>query len=181
MTHKSTGILVATAAALALSLAAPSTAHAQVGGGRNFGLGLALGYPDVGLSANIFVGGRQSLQLVASFWYQNGYLGNDFGPRYAPINSGIFLRGDYLFHPGLLTRGRVAALEFYVGPGVNFGFGNNDWYTFGAELPIGLSLQFQRFPLELAVEAVPRLNIFNPNGAYLYFGMGGTFHARFYF
>lgn len=179
--NKTTGILGASVAALALSMAAPSTAHAQVGEGRNFGLGLALGYPDVGLTANVFVGQRQSLQFVASFWYQNGYVGNDFGPGYVAVNSGIFLRGDYLFHPNVLTRGRVAALEWYIGPGVNFGFGNNDWYTFGAEMPIGLSLQFQRVPLELALEAVPRLNIVNPNGAYLYFGVGGTFHVRFYF
>jgi len=178
---RTTGLLVASAAALALALAAPSTAHAQVGGGRNFGLGLALGYPDVGLSAQYFLNQRTSLQFVASFWYGDGYVRGRNYAGYVPVSSGIFLRADYLFHPNVLTRGRVAALEWYVGPGLNFGFGNNDWFTLGVEAPIGLAVHFQQVPIDLALEFVPRLNILNSNGVGLYFGGAGTFHVRYYF
>lgn len=66
---KSTALLVSASTALALTFAAPSVAHAQVGGARPFGLGLALGYPDVGLSAQYFMNERTSLQFVLSFWY----------------------------------------------------------------------------------------------------------------
>lgn len=175
---KSTGLLASVAAALALTLAAPSTAHAQVGGAaRRFGLGLALGYPDVGLSANYFTSQRTSLQFVLSFWYRNGRFGRD----YVDNSSGVFLRADYLFHPATLIRGATADLTFYVGPGLYAGFGNYDSFVFGAELPVGLAVPFHTVPIDLAFEAVPRLSILNGNGAGLGFGVGGTFHIRYYF
>jgi hypothetical protein len=174
---KSTSLLVAASTALALSLTVPTTAHAQVGGARRFGLGLALGYPDVGLSANYFTSATTSLQFVASFWYRYGRFGHD----YVDNSSGIFLRADYLFHPTVLVRGSTADLGFYVGPGVYAGFGNYDSFAFGLELPIGLVVQFKGVPLDLAFEAVPRLGILDGNGVGLGFGIGGTFHIRFYF
>lgn len=179
---RSTGLLVASSAALALTLGAPSTAQAQnIGNGRNFGLGLALGYPDVGISAQYFLNPRASLQFTATFWYGDGYVRGRNYSGYVPVTSGIFLRADYLFHPNVLTRGRVAALEWYIGPGVNFGFGNNEWFTLGLEAPVGLAVQFQSVPIDLALEFVPRLNILNSNGVGLYFGAAGTFHVRYYF
>lgn len=180
---RNTGLLVASSAALALALAAPSTAQAQqtIGNGRNFGLGLALGYPDVGISAQYFLNPRASLQFTATFWYGDGYVRGRNYAGYVPVTSGIFLRADYLFHPNVLTRGRVAALEWYIGPGANFGFGNNEWFTLGLEAPIGLAVQFQSVPIDIALEFVPRLNILNSNGVGLYFGAAGTLHVRYYF
>jgi hypothetical protein len=175
---KSTGLALSAAAAIALSVATPSVAHAQVGGQRRFGLGLALGYPDVGLSAQYFMSQRTSLQFVLSFWYRDGRFGHDY------VNNsgvGIFLRADYLFHPVTLIRGSGADLEFYVGPGLYAGFGSGDSLAFGAELPLGLAVQFKSIPLDLALEAVPRLGIINSNGVNLSFGVGGTFHVRYYF
>ena len=75
---KTSGLLVSVSTAIALTFAAPSIAHAQVGGARPFGLGLALGYPDVGLSAQYFMNQRTSLQFVLSFWYRNGRFGRDY-------------------------------------------------------------------------------------------------------
>jgi len=174
---KSTGLLVSAAAALSLTLAAPSVAHAQVGGARPFGLGLALGYPDVGLSAQYFMNERTSLQFVLSFWYRNGRFGHD----YVGNNSGLFLRADYLFHPATLIRGSVADLRFYIGPGLYTGFGNYDAFALGLELPIGLSVPFKSIPIDLAFEAVPRLAIVDDRGVNLYLYVGGTFHVRYYF
>lgn len=174
---KSAGLLLAASSAFALSLAAPATAHAQVGGARRFGLGLALGYPDVGLSAQYFLSQQASLQFVLSFWYRYGRFGYD----YVDNSSGVFLRADYLFHPATLVRGSAADLEFYVGPGLYAGFGNYDSFAFGVEVPLGLGVQFKRVPIDLAFEAVPRLSIANRNGVGLGFGVGGTFHVRYYF
>lgn len=174
---KSTALLVTASAALALSLALPSVAHAQVGGARRFGLGLALGYPDVGLSAQYFMTQRTSLQFVASFWYRNGRFGRD----YVDSGNGFFLRGDYLFHPVTLIRGSTADLGFYVGPGLYAGFGSGESLAFGGELPLGLEVQFKTIPLDLAFEAVPRLAIVDSNGVNLGFGVGGSFHIRYYF
>lgn len=174
---KSTGLLVSACAALALTVSTPSVAHAQVGGARRFGLGLALGYPDVGLSAQYFMNQRTSLQFVLSFWYRNGRFGRD----YVDSGSGVFLRADYLFHPVTLIRGSTADLGFYVGPGLYAGFGNSDNLAAGLELPLGLEVQFKTIPLDLAFEAVPRLAIINPSGIDLGFGVGGTFHIRYYF
>lgn len=174
---KSTGLLVSAATAITLCLAAPSVAHAQVGGARRFGLGLALGYPDVGLSAQYFLTQRTSLQFVLSFWYRNGRFGRD----YVDNSSGVFLRADYLFHPATLIRGTTADLEFYIGPGLYAGFGNSDSLALGLELPLGLAVQFKTIPLDLAFEAVPRLAVLNNNGVGLGFGVGGAFHVRYYF
>lgn len=179
---KLTGLLVASTAAAVISLAAPSTAQAQVGEGRNFGLGLALGFPDVGISAQYYHRPDRSLQFVAAFWYGNSYVRGREYSGVKPVNSGVFLRADYLFHPNIITRGRVAALDWFVGPGVNFGFGNNDWIAIGVEAPIGLGVRFQQVPLDLTLEVIPRLNLVDSGSGFgLGFGVAGAFHIRYYF
>jgi len=160
--------LGATLGFVALSAFAPE-AQAQVGGGRNFGLGLALGYPDVGLSANIFTG-QNSIQLVGALYF------NDFSNRGA-----LFLRGDYLFYPATLARGSAADLKFYVGPGLNLGLGlgNRGGFFLGLEVPLGLTVQLRRAPIDIAVEFVPR--VFLVNDYRDRFDPGGAFHIRYYF
>ena len=174
---KPTALLVSVSAALALSFAIPSVAHAQVGGERRLGLGLALGYPDIGLSGQYFMNARTSVQLVASFWYRNGRFGHDYIDR----GTGVFLRADYLFHPVTLIRGTTADLGFYVGPGLYAGFGSGENLAFGGELPVGLEVQFKSVPVDLAFEAVPRLAIASYSGIDLGFSIGGAFHIRYYF
>lgn len=146
-----------------------SEAQAQVGMGRNFGLGLAVGYPDVGLSANLHQG-RRSVQLVGALYF------NDFSNRGA-----LFLRGDYLFYPAVLARGGGADLMFYVGPGLGLGLGLGSarGLLLGLELPIGLSVQLRRAPIDVALEAVPR--VFVVNGGRNLVDAGGTLHVRYYF
>lgn len=162
------------AAVIAATLVVPSLASAQVGRGRNFGLGLAVGYPNVGLSGNVLLGGGggSSIQFTASFRYHNRHYG-----------SGLFLRGDYLFYPATLVRASAFDLKFYFGPGVNLGLGvgNGRGFFLGAELPVGLTFQFSRVPLDVALEAVPVLEILNGDNGELGFGIGGAAHVRYYF
>lgn len=166
-----TGALAAVA--FAAVLAGASEARAQVGdGGRRFGLGLALGYPNVGLGMNYFMGG-QSLQIDVAFRL-----------RYAGENAGgIFVRGDYLFYPATLAQGGAAALKFYVGPGLNLGLGlGRGGFGLGVEVPVGLTVQFRRVPIDLALEVVPVLQIIDANAVGPdFFGIGGALHVRFYF
>lgn len=160
------------AAVIAATLIAPSLASAQVGHGRNFGLGLAVGYPNVGLSGNAFLGRGSSIQFTAAFRFHNSRYGR-----------GLFLRGDYLFYPATLARASAFELKFYFGPGVNIGLGVGDGRGFflGAELPVGLTFQFSRVPLDVAIEAVPVLEILNGDYGQLGFGIGGAAHVRYYF
>jgi len=159
-------------AVVAATLVAPSFASAQVGRGRNFGLGLVLGYPNVGVSANLLLSDASGLQFTAAFRFHNSRYGN-----------GLFLRGDYLFYPATLARASAFDLKFYFGPGVNLGLGVGDGRGFflGAELPVGLALQFNRVPIDIAFEAVPVLEILNGNNGVLGFGIGGATHIRYYF
>ncbi len=163
------------AAVIAATLVVPSLASAQVGRGRgrNFGLGLAVGYPNVGLSGNVLLGGgASSIQFTAAFRYHNRRYG-----------SGLFLRGDYLFYPATLVRASAFDLKFYFGPGVNLGLGvgNGRGFFLGAELPVGITFQFSRVPLDVALEAVPVLAILNGDNGELGFGIGGAAHVRYYF
>ncbi len=160
------------AAALTASLLVPTLASAQVGHGRNFGLGLVLGYPHAGLSGNVVFNDSTSLQFSAAFRYHNSRYGN-----------GLFLRGDYLFYPATLVRAAALDLKFYFGPGVNVGLGvgSGRGFFLGAELPVGLALRFNRVPIDIAIEAVPVLEILNGNDGVLGFGIGGATHIRYYF
>src|SRR5688572_19021603 len=121
---------------LVVSAALPSRARAEIGGQHPFGLGLALGYPDVGLSAQYFLGPTTSLQGTVSFWYRDGRFGNRYR---GPYDSGVFVRGDYLFHPSVLARSPDIQLGWYIGPGVYLGGGSV--FAVGPELPIGLDLR----------------------------------------
>lgn len=165
---------LATAGVFAAVLTSATEASAQVGErGHNFGLGLAVGYPHVGLGLNAFLG-AQSLQVDIAFRYYDRY--NNSG--------GLFVRGDYLFYPATLVNGGAAALKFYVGPGLNLGLGlgRGSGFSFGIELPVGLTVQLHRVPIDLALEVVPVLQLLDagvvgPD----YFGIGGAFHVRYYF
>ena len=188
----STRILVSLGAVAALSIAAPSQAQAQVGPPRSFGLGLALGYPDVGVSGQIFLAPHRSIQITASFLYQS----TQVGTKYGLSSSGIGLRGDFLFHPNVLISGSTANLEWYVGPGVFLGIATSSPPTcpalgatctsptpvvLGLELPVGLAVQFRSTPIDIAVELVPRLGFVDSSGFDMTFGIAAALHVRYYF
>lgn len=165
---------IVTAGVFAAALSVSTEASAQVGErGHNFGVGLAAGYPNVGLGLNAFLG-AQSLQVDIAFRF-----------RYAGDNAGgVFIRGDYLFYPATLANGSAAALKLYVGPGLNLGLGlgRGSGFGIGIEVPVGLTVQLHRVPIDLALEVVPVLQLldagaFGPD----YFGIGGAFHVRYYF
>lgn len=57
---------------------------------------------------------------------------------------------------------------------------DNGVFYLGAEAAIGLAWRFARVPVDLAIEAVPRLGLLDHAGG-LWFDIGAAFHARYYF
>jgi len=148
-------------------VALPATSSAsEIGTSQRFGIGLVLGYPDIGLSINYFFSSSVSLQVDPTL-----HLGRD--------NNAVGGRVDLLFWMPRLATWEVANLRWYVGPGANLGLGlgNNGGFGLGAELPTGIGLQFNSVPIDLNLEAVPVLYIIEE----LHFGIGGALNARYYF
>lgn len=175
-------LLAGAAAAATLALASgDASAQTRIGTERRVGLGLTLGYPNVGLGANFFFSPRVSLQLDVTWgWRADG--------------AGLFTRGDVLFWFQRLAGGRAGELTWYAGPGVFIGFAggrycrgyrgdycSNGVFYLGAEAAIGLAWRFARVPIDLTVEVVPRLGLLDHYGAGPWFDIGGAFHARYYF
>ncbi|MBI5518028.1 MAG: hypothetical protein HY909_29920 [Deltaproteobacteria bacterium] len=162
----------------ALVLGTPSAlGQAFVASGR-VGLGVALGYPQAGLSGNIFLTGTTSLQLDGALRYHVRNKGRD---EYGTGTLG--LRADVLFWMRPLATGRVAVLRWYLGPGVNvgLGLGKDRGFTLGVELPVGLVVGFQRAPVEVSLELVPVLALVTPSSVELGIAFAGALHARYYF
>jgi hypothetical protein len=166
------------AAALLVVPEAVAAAPATTGG---FGLGLQLGSPSA--ITLKFAGAHESgfaLGVGAGFGY-----GNTF-------RTSLWLQADYLIHLATLIDSDGVDLGVYGGPGVfasvfgaNYGFGyaGNAWYDnvdsvgVGVRLPIGLSLAFDTFPLELYAQFDPAIGVFPAVG----FGLGGSVGFRVYF
>lgn len=174
-------LLVAAASAALVVVPAAASAQTQIGTSRNIGVGLALGYPNIGLALNFFMNPRTSIQVDASFGWRGD--GRSFG-----------LRGDYLFWMPPIAQGEALAVRWYVGPGIFTGFAPGRWcYGYGndcavgggaylgVELPIGIGFQFKGAPIDLMVEAVPLLGLVYPGGFGPWFDINAAVHLRFYF
>ena len=154
-------------------LAVPASAHAdEVGGWRTFGIGLVVGYPDVGLSINFFLSRATSIQIDPLIHFHHDY-GNDNG------HGAIGGRVDLLFWMPTLASWPAADLGWYWGPGANLGIGlgDNGFFGLGAELPVGIGLRFHGAPIDLNIEAVPVLHLIQD----VDFGIGAALDARYYF
>lgn len=155
-------------------LAGPEARAQGIGASHRFGIGAALGYPFNGLSMNYFLERNMSLQIdpALRLYSYGGYSGGLVGARV-----------DLLFYPATLATGRVAQLKFYVGPGANFalGLGNFRGFFLAAEAAVGLTVQFQRAPVDIAFELVPILAILSSGGVDVGVGIGGALHVRYYF
>ncbi|OGQ79169.1 MAG: hypothetical protein A2289_03200 [Deltaproteobacteria bacterium RIFOXYA12_FULL_58_15] len=148
-------------------IALPTSATAgEIGGSERFGIGLVVGYPDVGLSINYFFTSSVSLQIDPTF-----YLGDH--------DDAIGGRVDLLFWMQKLAAWEVAELLWFWGPGANLGLGlgNHRRYAFGIEFPVGIGLRFYRAPIDVNLEAVPRLYLVEDT----VLRIGGALNARYYF
>jgi hypothetical protein len=131
------------------------------------GLGLAVGTP-TGATLKVFVTRRGAIDVLVGETWHGGWEDDD-----------LMISVDYLAHVAEIADGSAASLDFYVGGGGNVWLGG-EWAgddRLAAEMPLGLSLRFVRAPVELFVEAVPMVIVYDFRG----FEMGASGGARYYF
>jgi hypothetical protein len=142
----------------------------EVGGSRQFGLGLAVGTA-TSLVGKYFLDGYDALDFGVSFWrYRRGCWtdtrGVVFCDRYADTyrHGGFGLHGDYLWQSNIAHR--RARLDWHIGAGARYWNLDDDYYyrdarsMLAARMPLGLDLTFLRPSfLELYIEAAPMLVI----------------------
>ncbi|OGQ25593.1 MAG: hypothetical protein A2138_04230 [Deltaproteobacteria bacterium RBG_16_71_12] len=148
--------------------------------GRQFGVGLAVGYP-IALTIKYMLKPDQG--IAAGLGALSGFVYN---------HSSVTVFVDYVYHPHLLTAGEAFALTWYLGgggqviindrfstpwvPGIQYsGFGYGSVW-FAARVPLGLNLALAQAPIEVFLEAVPGILVF----PVLSFGVGGSIGVRFY-
>lgn len=174
---KTSHLLFAFVALAALLVITPRAAEAgpNIQSSGKLGLGIALGYPNNGISVNTFLGQNMSLQIDGTIRSKDDWLG-------------IGARADLLFWMPQLASLGWADVAWYWGPGANVhwfswkGKGDADSYVgVGAELPVGIALQFSKLPIDLALEAVPVLGILGTDGVDIDFDIVGALKARWYF
>jgi hypothetical protein len=138
-------LLLTLTIALGATFGGERSARAEAG---PFGLGLILGNP-TGLSMKYYLGGTGHAI--------DGAIGGAFGGY-----GGLHLHVDYLFHPVMLTRSSGFNLPLHVGIGArvldhNSGrhFDNDrheDHLHVGARVPLGITFDFTRVPLDAFFE-----------------------------
>lgn len=172
-------LVIAAAAAVALTFAIPTTADAQQGRPGGFGLGLGWGTHVTGISGKLHTGGT-ALQGVLGTW----------GPYFN--NRGIGLSADFLVNMPQLHDAGVVQLAWNLGGGGALGIGPSNWYTgrwhrnrFTPRADFVLQVQgtagfefiFPEVPLDVVVEWKPAIQL-APTPLFLFPEFG--FHVRYY-
>lgn len=133
---------------------------------HNFGLGIMIGEP-TGLSFKMW-----SSQTVG---WDAGAAWSFVGGRYFQIHS------DFLLHNFNLFKVDTGRMSLFYGVGARLKFGNNDVSgsntVLSLRVPIGLSYEFEKTPVELFLEVVPMLDLIPSTEV----GMAGAIGFRYYF
>jgi Protein of unknown function (DUF3996) len=164
--------MVALMGALMLIIALPSNAQAQeVGNGKNFGLGIALGSPS-GLTGKYYLNQKNAIQATLGLGFADG--------------NHLNFSMDYLYHLNFLQKSDFR-LDGYAGIGGflwswfddNEGGGNDDKDSLGigVRVPFGLSFIFAKVPVDIYVEIAPGFSVIGRTG----FFISGALGFRYYF
>lgn len=134
---------------------------------HSVGLGIMLGEP-TGISFKIW-----NRQTVA--W--------DAGAAWSFVGGKYFqIHGDFLLHNFNLLKVETGRMAFYYGAGARIKFGSSDTTAnsdtvLSLRVPIGLSYEFERTPVELFLEVVPMLDLVPSTEVQ----MAGAIGFRYYF
>ena len=131
---------------------------------KTFGLGLELGEP-TGLNGKLFVSRSGAFDFGLGWIYDHYYYGD-----------GLHLYGDYLWHPTSLVSTPAFELPFYIGVGLRLwdfhycvakvcDYGGR---AVGIRVPIGISFDMNRTPLDIFIQLVPVLDF-----------LGGDYYDRY--
>jgi hypothetical protein len=109
---------------------------------HNVGLGIILGEP-TGISFKMW-----SSQTV----------GFDAGAAWSFVNGSFFqIHGDMLFHNFNLFKVDTGKMAFFYGFGARVKFADDT--TVSLRVPVGISYEFEKTPIELFLEVAPMLNL----------------------
>lgn len=128
--------------------------------GGPFGMGLVLGEP-TGLTAKYWVSPTGAFDFAAAW---------SFGPR-----DSMYLHASYLVHDFGLIQVKNEKFGLYYGIGARLVFA--DPARFGARVPLGISYELKRHPLEFFLELGPIVDLVPETELDLTGGVG----ARYYF
>jgi len=127
---------------------------------HNVGLGLMLGEP-TGLSFKLW--NRQTVAI-------------DAGAAWSLISGKYFqIHSDFLLHNFNLFRVDTGRMAFFYGLGARIKFA--DSLTVSLRIPIGISYEFERTPVELFLEVVPMVDLIPSTEIQ----MAGALGFRYYF
>ena len=133
---------------------------------HNFGLGIIVGEP-TGVSFK--------------FW-SSQKIGWDAGAAWSFVDGSFFqIHGDFLVHDFNLLKVDTGRMSFYYGAGARLKFGSNNASgsdtILSLRVPVGISYEFDKTPVELFLEVVPMLDLVPKTEI----GMAGAIGFRYYF
>jgi len=151
----------------------PVASATEVGRGRDFGLGVAIGSP-TSIVGKYYLSQENAIDFGLGFWTygwgcgRHGYCdGRSFDV--------ITVNADYLWQDEV-ARGAKVNLDWHIGAGGRFWAGGGT--ALAARMPVGLDLMFRKPAwLELFVEIAPALYIVPGVGL----DLEGFLGVRFYF
>jgi len=172
-------VLLISAAAAIVTVAAGRAQATEVGTSRTFGLGFQIGEPTA-ITAKAFVGGSNAFDFGLGFggWgYDWCTDANGHTYRCGDVNHDISLHADYLYQENILNM--TNRLDWYAGLGgrvIMSAYGSNDLghdMVILARVPIGLAAAFRRPSfLEAYLEIAPALVLFPPLDFTIDVGLG---------
>ena len=145
-----------------LSAAATTAEATEVGAGRNFGLGFAVGTP-TSIVGKAFLGGENALDFGLGFWRYGRDCWEDSRGRHCHGDgfNRLSINGDYLWQDNLAQGS--ARLDWHIGGGARlwlFDDYYNDSVALAARMPVGLDMTFPKPSfLEIFLELAPALYI----------------------
>ena len=146
----------------------------EVGHGRDFGLGVAIGSP-TSIVGKVFVGGDNAVDFGFGFWTY-GFGCNDRGYCDGRTLDVVTLNADYLWQDSI-TGGAKATLDWHIGAGGRVWVGSGD-AAVAARMPVGLDLTFRKPSfLEVFLELAPAVYVVPGIGVDIEAFLG----VRFYF
>jgi hypothetical protein len=154
-------------AALAIILFGSLAGLTFAASNHNLGLGIMLGEP-TGISFKLWSKPTMAWDAGAAWSFVGG--------KYFQIH------GDFLLHNFNIFRVETGRMALYYGAGARIKFAGQDEFGDGStvvslRVPIGLSYEFEKTPVELFIEVVPMIDIIPATEA----NMAGAIGFRYYF
>jgi hypothetical protein len=168
-------LLVAAALMASFTVSPVAQAASNVQSAGKFGVGVQVGYPIEGISMNWFMTQNTSLQFGVALWLKDD-------------RTAIGGRVDYLWWMPKLAKWHWGRLGWHWGPGAalfswprNGKWNGEGFVRLGAELAVGIGLQFSEVPIDVNLEAVPVLWIIQGDGVETHVDVGTVLNARYFF